>query len=51
VAAAGQVRLQAGLRIFEHVEILGSAAWFHWGYPGDSIGDGGYLGLGLALRF
>jgi len=51
VAAAGQVRLQAGLRIFEHVEILANAAWFHWGYPGDSIGDGGYLGLGLALRF
>jgi hypothetical protein len=51
VAAAGQIRLQTGLRIFEHVEILANAAWFHWGYPGDSIGDGGYLGLGLALRF
>ncbi|MBL4845795.1 MAG: hypothetical protein JKY65_09730 [Planctomycetes bacterium] len=51
VAAAAQIRLQGGLRILEHVELLANAAWFHWGYPGTSIGNGGYLGLGLSLRF
>jgi hypothetical protein len=51
VTAAGQIRLQTGVRFFEHVELLVNASWFHWGYPGHSIGNGGYLGIGLSLRF
>lgn len=51
MAAAMNLRFQAGVRVFEHLEVMGTAGWIHWGWPGESAGNGGWLGLGVALRF
>ncbi|MGE0712577.1 MAG: hypothetical protein AB7N76_20350 [Planctomycetota bacterium] len=49
--AAINVRLQTALRIMEYIELQAGAGCFLWGYPGETIGSGGFVQLGLALRF
>jgi hypothetical protein len=49
--AALNLRVQTGLRIMEFVELEAGAGYMFWGYPGETIGHGGFLQLGLVLRF
>lgn len=45
------LRVYAGLRILERVEVTVGAGAFDWGVPGETIGYGGFTTVGLTLRF
>ena len=48
--AAGQLRVEAGVGS-ESVRLTLGAGGFLWGYPGETIGTGGFLTLGMLVRF
>lgn len=50
-AAAGMVRAEIGITIARRLDLVVGGAGFLWGYPGETIGYGGFFTIGGTLRF
>jgi hypothetical protein len=50
-AAAGMARFEVGFAPTENLSIRVGGGGFLWGYPGETIGTGGFVLLGLGLDF
>ncbi len=49
--AAVMIRAEAGLTLFRRFDLVVGGAAFLWGYPGETVGYGGFLTLGASVRF
>jgi hypothetical protein len=49
--AAAEIRVRLGVTLFEHVEVAGSGGLFIFGYPTETMGQGGFFTLEAGVRF
>ena len=51
LGGAASIHFAMGLEFFQTVALEFSGGGFYWGYPGETIAQGGFMGLGGGVTF